>query len=252
MSADGSEPERLVGSDRVLAALVALAEHPRGVTLDELSQALHSPKSTVHRALMSLRRAGFATQTGRGVYVLGDEFLRLAFLNHAARPDTVFVGPILGALVDRFHETAHFGVLEGREVVYRAKVDPPDGAIRLSSAVGGRNPAYRTAVGKVLLADAVGTEAELRAVLGDALPAPVTDRTITSIDGLWRQLAEVRANGFAVDDQENERGVNCIAVPLRRAPDLPLLGAVSVSALAFRHPLADLVARIDEIRTIVG
>lgn len=245
-----TEPGRLVGSDRVLAVLIELAEHPAGATLDELTQALQSPKSTIHRALTSLRSARLATQLSRGVYVLGDEFIRLAFENYAARPDAAIVEPILRSLSERFGETAHYAVLEGADVVYRAKVDPSSGAMRLTSVVGGRNPAYRTAVGKLLLADTVGSEAELRRVLG---PAPLdkrTPNTETDPAALWTQLQRIRELGYAVDDQENEPGVNCVAVPLRLGDDLPASGAVSVSALAFRLPLADLIARVDEIRGV--
>ena len=84
---------RLVGSDRVLAVLRELAERPTGASLDELSKALTSPKATVHRALAALRRAGLATQDAPGHYQLGDEFLRLAFTHHEARPDHVRVLP---------------------------------------------------------------------------------------------------------------------------------------------------------------
>ena len=67
--------EKLVGAERVIAVLTELADHPLGVTLDELAGKLHSPKPTVHRALATLRRAGLADMTGRGVYMLGDEYL---------------------------------------------------------------------------------------------------------------------------------------------------------------------------------
>jgi IclR family transcriptional regulator, acetate operon repressor len=133
--------ERVVGSDRVLAVLVELAAHPTGVSLDELSHQLKSSKLTVHRALTSLRRAGLAAQISRGVYVICDELFRLAFENYYARPDGALVKPVLERLANRYGETVHYAVLDGAEVVYRAKVDPPRGAVRLTSVVGGRNPA---------------------------------------------------------------------------------------------------------------
>ena len=78
--------ERLVGADRVIAVLTELAEHPLGVTLDELAGILNSSKPTVHRALATLRRAGLADLMGRGVYVLGDEFVRLALRTDVLGP----------------------------------------------------------------------------------------------------------------------------------------------------------------------
>src|SRR3954471_18952541 len=89
------EQDRLVGADRVLAILAELARHAEGIALDEMARAMGSNKATVHRALAALRRAGFAGQDGRGRYLLGDEFLRLAFAHHEARPDHERIRPVL-------------------------------------------------------------------------------------------------------------------------------------------------------------
>jgi DNA-binding IclR family transcriptional regulator len=247
-----SDQARVVGADRVLAVLIELGEHPQGATLDELSQAMRSPKSTVHRALTSLRRAGLAAQLSRGTYALGDEFFRLAFRNFAERPDAVRMAPILEELTRRYGETAHYAVLDRAEVVYRAKTDPPAGAVRLTSVVGGRNPAYRTAVGKLLLSRSIHSEAELREVLGHASLEQRTPQTITDPERLWEELELVRERGYAVDDQENEVGVNCLAVPAGVSSSVVPGGAVSVSALAFRLPLAALVAEAPTIMAIVS
>jgi IclR family transcriptional regulator, acetate operon repressor len=246
---------RLVGADRVLAVLVELSRHGDGIGLDELARTVASPKSSVHRALSSLRRAGLASQDGRGRYVLGDEFLRMAFAFHEARPDHVRVRPALAALVDRFGETAHYAVLDGPDVVYRAKVDPSEGAVRLSSVVGGRNPAHSTAVGKLLLSyrlpdlDAVRAWAGVWA--GDQPLRRRTPKTATTAEELHAALEEVRAHGYAVDDQEDEVGVNCLAVPVFLTSPAEPSGAVSVSALTYRTAVPDLVAAVPEIRRIV-
>jgi DNA-binding IclR family transcriptional regulator len=126
-----------VGSDRVLAILAELARHPAGIGFDDMSRAVDSAKPTVHRALASLRRAGFARQDGYGRYVLGDELLRLAFTYHEARPEQLRVQEALSALCDEFGETVHYAVLEGDHVVYRVKLDPAVGAMKLGSTIGG-------------------------------------------------------------------------------------------------------------------
>ena len=246
--ADG---ERLVGSERVLAVLVEVAAHPEGVTLDELAHTLSSPKPTIHRALASLRKARLVDQIGRGVYLLGDEFLRLAFRNHDARPDAARIEPVLRALAEEYGETAHYAVLDGAEVVYRSKVDPPTGAVRLTSTIGGRNPAYRTAVGKVLLASVVGTEAELAKRLAGVAFERSTPHTVATVARLWTELEATRANGFAVDDQENELGVNCVALPVHLDGSPSPTGSISVSGLAFRAPIDVLVAAVPRIRATI-
>ncbi|MET8208888.1 IclR family transcriptional regulator [Streptomyces sp. NPDC005373] len=244
--------QKLVGADRVLAVLAELARHPEGIGLEEMSRAIASPKPTVHRALASLRRAGFATQNGHGHYVLGDEFLRMAFAHHEARPDHARVVPILQALCDRFGETVHYAVVDGRSVVYRAKLDPPSGSVRLTSVVGGRNPAHCTAVGKVLLADALRDVDAVRAWVGDRPLETPTEHSAGTVEALHAELTLVREQGYAVDDQENEPGVNCVAVLVHlSSPSVPS-GAISVSGLTYRTPLKKLVDDLPAIRAIVA
>ena len=242
----------LVGTDRVLAVLTELAQHPGGASLEEMTRAVASPKPTVHRALASLCRFGFAARNGHGRYVLGDEFLRLAFAHHEARPDHLRITPVLAALTGRYGETAHYAVLDGFSVVYRAKVDPPAGALRLSSTVGGRNPVHSTAVGKLLLAYALPDDAAVLARFGDHPLAPRTPHTLTSADALAAELRSIRARGYAVDDQENEPGIVCLAVPVFLTSPTRPSGAVSVSAPVSRTPLATLVAEVDAIRATVA
>lgn len=247
-----AEDTRLVGADRVLGVLLELARHPAGVGLDDLARAVSSPKPTVHRALGSLRRAGLAAQDGRGRYLLGDEFLRIAFTHHEARPDHTRVLGRLQQLCDRYGETTHFAVLDGRSVVYRAKIDPAAGAMRLTSTIGGRNPAHCTAVGKVLLAQALPDNDAVRAWVARAPLEQRTSRTKVTARALCAELALVRAQGYAVEDQENEPGVNCLALPVfLTSPTVPS-GAISISGLVHRTPVAALLQDLDAIRAIVG
>src|SRR5919199_780911 len=108
------------GADRVLSVFKALARYPRGATLDELAERLASPKSSVHRALATLRRAGLAEQDGDGRYRFGMEALRLAFAYYEGLDQRVVVQPALDALVDLFGETAHYAHLDGGEEAYAA------------------------------------------------------------------------------------------------------------------------------------
>lgn len=247
-----TDEPKLVGSDRVLAVLAELARHPGGIGLEEMARAMASPKPTVHRALASLRRAGFAAQNGHGRYVLGDEFLRMAFAHHEARPDHVRVMPILQALCERYGETVHYAVLDGRSVVYRSKLDPPTGAVRLTSVVGGRDPAHCTAVGKMLLADALRDEDAVRAWVGDRPLERPTGRSIGTVEELHAELVRTRERGYAVDDQENEPVVNCVAVPAYLTSPTVASGAISISGLAYRTPLDKLVDDLPVIRAIVS
>src|SRR3954463_5420031 len=103
------------GADRVLGVFKSLARYPAGATLDELAERLASPKSSVHRALATLRRAGLAEQDRDGRYRFGMEALQLAFSYYEGLDQRVLVQPALDSLVDAFGETAHYGQLEGGE-----------------------------------------------------------------------------------------------------------------------------------------
>lgn len=239
-----------VGAERVLTVLLELAREPEGLSLDEVTKRVDAAKPTVHRALASLTRVGLANRRERGRYALGDEFLRLAFLHQDRRLDSARMEPLLEALTAEFGETTHYAVLDRDEVVYRAKRDPSEGAVRLTSTVGGRNPAYRTGVGKVLLAWSLAAEGAAEAWLRTHELTARTETTLTDPGHFLQALEEARIQGYATDDQENEPGVNCIALPVFLDSPLAPSGALSVSALSFRTPLPELVAGIERIRAI--
>lgn len=251
-TAPESDDPRLVGSDRVLAVLKQLARYPDGVGLEELTRAIGSPKPTVHRALGALRRAGLADQDSHGRYVLGDEFLRMAFAHHEARPEHVRLRPVLESLAERFGETVHYAVLDGREVVYRAKVDPPSGAVRLTSTVGGRNWAHTTAVGKLLLAHELRTLEQVEAWIADTPLVRRTPNTRCTAADLHADFEAIRERGYALDDEENEPGVGCIALPVYATSPAGPSGAVSISTLTYRTPLKSLIEAVDAIRDTLG
>lgn len=247
----GAPEERLVGADRMIAVLIELADHPLGVALDELAVALRGPKPTVHRALATLRRSGMAELTGRGVYILGDEYLRLAFHNLDGRPETARIQPLLEQLAAQFGETAHFAVLSGKDIVYRAKMDPPEGAVRLTSVIGRRNSAYRTGVGKALLSDRLLDVTQINEWFGPFPLDKKTPNTLTTAAALQQEFDATRARGFGIDDPENEIGINCVAIPIYLDGATTASGAVSISAVSFRSPLERLVEFVPEIRAVI-
>jgi IclR family transcriptional regulator, acetate operon repressor len=252
-----SEPEEITkalsGSDRVLATLNLLGSFPNGVGLNDLARLLDSPRSSVHRALAALRRADFVEQDLDGRYRLGYGLLKLAFSYYDTSDDMVRIRPVLAALADRFGETAHYALLDGTEVVYLAKVQPATSRYQLNSVIGGRNPAYCTGVGKALLAftlSAPEAVAEFVAEVGEPMHS-YTSHTIVTAAALSEELERIRDVGYAVDREEHEEGVNCLAIPLFLTSEVKPDGAVSVTAVARRLPLSELEASVDEARDII-
>ena len=124
-------------------------------------------------------------------------------------------------------------VLDGAEVVYQDKVDAPH-TIKLSSVIGGRNPAHATSIGKALLAWTHPTDEAISTWVARWTPlAAPTQRTITGPVQLASQLAQVRERGYALDLAENETGVCCAAVPIFLGRPVPA-AAVSITVLSAR------------------
>jgi DNA-binding IclR family transcriptional regulator len=239
------------GADRVLEAVKLLAGHPRPVRLEELARELGAPKSTTHRILVTLRRARFAEQDEEGRYRLSLDFLRLAFRHYESLDDRNIVQSTLEALVKHFGETAYYAKLDRSEVVYFAMVTEP-GFVQTAALVGMRQPAYRTALGKALLSTRLVDRSAVDGFVEQYGPLrKATPNSVANAAALDRELKETRKRGFAIDHEENEAGVVCIAYPVFLASPLEPTGAISVAAIKHRTSLDTLVGRAPEMREII-
>lgn len=251
MAGDSERETNGTGADRVLQAVRLLADHARPVRLEEFARELDAPKSTTHRVLMTLRRAGFAEQDDEGRYRLSLEFLRMAFRHYESLDDRNIVESALQALRDRFGETSYYARLDGPEVVYLAMETVP-GFLHTAALVGARQPAYRTSLGKALLSRTLGDRAAVDRFVQRFGPLQAaTPNSLTNAAVLDRELRATRARGYAIDNAENEPGVVCIAYPVFLGPQSEPTGAISVAAIELRTPLKQLVARADEMRQII-
>jgi IclR family transcriptional regulator, acetate operon repressor len=243
---------KLAGCDRVLAVLRRLGDYPRGVGFEQLARELDIPKSSLHRALATLCRAGLADHDERGSYRLGLEFVRLAFAYYEQLDRRQLVGPLLLVLAERLGETAHYAELDRAEVVYLAKMTPPGQGVQMTSIVGGRNPAHCTGLGKALLAyELVDRGAVDAYVIAYGPLAQRTPNTLVDAQTLAANLELVRDRGYALDAEESEVGINCIAFPLFLDHPTRPAGAVSVAALAHRTALAQLEEAAAEVRGLI-
>jgi IclR family transcriptional regulator, acetate operon repressor len=240
------------GADRVLATLKVLAGRPEGAGLHDLARQLASPKSSVHRALAALRRAGLVDQDRSGRYWVGWELLHLAFDYYEHLDNVNRVRPALVALSERFGETVHYATLEGAEVIYQAKVQPPTSLFHMCSSVGGRNPAHCTGVGKAILAFELNDRAAVGCFVAEHGPlVALTANTIVDAEALHKELAATRRRGYGLDREERELGVVCLGVPVFFASTTVPAGAISIAVVAHRTPLHELQNRAGEIREII-
>ncbi|MBB5955512.1 IclR family acetate operon transcriptional repressor [Saccharothrix tamanrassetensis] len=206
---------------RAFGLLERLADAGGEASLSELATASGLPLPTIHRLIRTLVALGYVRQNSNRRYTLGSRLIRLG--ESASRQFGTWARPFLAQLVDSVGETANLAVLDGDEVVYVAQV-PSRHSMRMFTEVGRRLLPHGTGVGKAMLSQLPRDEA--RALLErTGLPA-YTPNTITDAGELLASLDRIAAQGYALDEGEQELGVRCIAVPLAGGPTR---AAVSVS-----------------------
>ncbi len=212
--------------ERTFDVLEVLAATPDDFGILDLSNRVGLHPSTVHRLLATLVHRGYARQDHKtGRYSLGSRTLSLgrAFRDHSAIRAEAH--PFLQRLMEASGETANLSILDRNEAVYIDQVQCPR-IVRIFAEIGRRVPLHSTGCGKVLLAYMEAAERN-RIIAEQGLRAS-THQTITSLRELERALTEVRRCGFAVDDEEQDEGVRCVAGPVRDHTD-KVIGAVSLS-----------------------
>ncbi len=212
-TAADAERYRIKVLSRACAVLAAFDDAAPRMTLDELQRAVDVPKPTLFRIVRTLELEGLLVRDDDR-YSLGSRVLTLAhlFLRQTSLP-RLAEAPFR-ALARDLGLSISLAMLDDLEVVYLA-VENPAHELGLQGDIGRRHPANATAVGKVLLAylDPAPLAERLRA----APLTRLTPATRTEPEALLAHLAEVRQDGYAVDDEERGIGIRCVAVPIRDA-----------------------------------
>jgi IclR family acetate operon transcriptional repressor len=226
-SSDGAEVKSL---DRALALLAVVADG-NGLSLTAAAQAAGLPPSTTHRLLATLARHGMVSfdataqtwHVGVEAFRVGSKFLsrrKLPELSRAAMQD----------LVDALGETANLAVADEDGVVFIGQVET-HAPIRAFFRPGTRGPFHASGIGKAILAHLPPTR--VAAIVRRAGLARFTARTILTEAQLADELARIRAQGFAVDDEERNDGMRCVAAPIFNEFGEPIAG-LSISGPTVR------------------
>ena len=225
MDGGNGEKQTSVGKAlRLLEVLGRLAGN-QDVRLADIVRETGLQKPTAHRLLAELKAREFVEQdreTGR--YRLGRKLMLLSAQLYSGIDLRDRARPHLRALAERTGVTANLAVRDGNEIVYIDKIEGRY-PVQLRSSVGWRGPLYCTALGKAVLAF---DGEEVRQALWRTELRRLTPQTIVDRPGLERELAQIRAQGFAVDEREHEPEVRCIAAPIFNHFG-ELVGAISVS-----------------------
>lgn len=199
--------------ERCFMILEAIAVNQGEVSLAILGKSLTIPHSTIHRLLSCLIKLGYVEQNQQnGYYRLG---LKILSLSNAIldKLDLRKTGRIyLTELMQETGETANLVVLDGDEVVYIEKAES-QASVRVFSLIGRRAPVHTTGAGKILLSEIAQPDA-IDILKRKGMPQ-MTSHSITTIPAFLDELALVRKQGFALDDEECEIGARCIAAPVR-------------------------------------
>jgi IclR family transcriptional regulator, acetate operon repressor len=227
--------------ERAFLLLELMAEDGGEVALSRLAVESGLPLSTIHRLVRTLVARGYVRQLPSRRYVLGPRLIHLG--ESSSRTLGTWARPHLGSLVDATGETANLAMLDGDRVVYVAQV-PSRHSMRMFTEVGRRVHLHCTGVGKALLSQLPTATARELLVRG-GMPR-LTPLTVTDPDEMLARLAQIAAQGYALDDGEQETGVRCVAVPVLGGP---LMTAISVSGPEGRVPMEtvpEIVAQLQE------
>ncbi len=207
--------------ERVFELLEIIADAGGEISLSDLAAAAKLPMPTIHRLLRTCVTLGYARQLPSRRYALGARLIPLG--ERAGRQLGRVAQPQLQALVRQLGETANVALLDGDQVVYIAQ-QPSPYAMRMFTEVGRRANLHDTGVGKAILATL--TDDQILGIVGRVgMPTP-TPKSHGTPQSLLADIADIRARGYSIDDEEQELGVRCYAVSV---PDAPNPMAVSVS-----------------------
>lgn len=214
--------------ERALQILNLFDEYTTELKITEISEKMGLNKSTVHSLLKTLQKYSYIEQNPEnGKYKLGLKLVERGNLVVSTIDIRQIARSYLLDLSKKTGQTVHLGILYGQEGVYIDKVEGELAIIRFSR-IGKRFPLHATAIGKVLLA--FHEPKETQQILNGYNFTKQTEYTITNEVEFLEQLKKIHQQGYAIDNQENELGVRCIAVPILNFEN-KVLASISISTL---------------------
>jgi len=212
-----------------LAVLEAFGRDRSTLTLSQAAQAVDLSRATARRALHTLVGLGYVEQNGRQ-FALSPRIMRLGFAYISSQSWVDRAMPLMKTLSERFHESCSAAILEGTEIIYVARI-PAHRIISAAIAVGSRLPAFHSSMGRIQLGFLCDHEIWRR--LKSARIDPLTPATITDLQALHERVRDDHRQGFSIVDEELERGLRSIAVPVVDR-DGQCVGALNLSTHSTR------------------
>ena len=215
---------------KALDILETIRSSRSGMSLTDLARAAGIPKPTVYRILATMESRGYLARNEASRYRITRKFFELQSEESEEQLLLREAQPVMERLAGSCRETLNLGILDAGEVVVVSTIESPQ-AIRMSSKIGNRRQLHSTALGKVLLSGLPDKELQ-RLIRLKGLPR-LTPYTLVTKQALLAEVAQVRKEGFARDNEENEPGGCCIGAPIL-GPGGRVIAALSISAPVFR------------------
>ncbi|HCL6072291.1 TPA: IclR family transcriptional regulator YiaJ [Citrobacter freundii] len=212
------DKERPAGSQSLFRGFMLieiLSNYPNGCPLAHLSELAGLNKSTVHRLLQGLQSCGYVTPApAAGSYRLTTKFIAVGQKALSSLNIIHVAAPHLEALNIATGETINFSSREDDHAILIYKLEPTTGMLRTRAYIGQHMPLYCSAMGKIYMAFGHADYVEAYWESHQDLIEPLTRNTITGLPAMYDELAQIRESSMAMDREENELGVSCIAVPV--------------------------------------
>lgn len=223
--------------ERGFKLLEAVASHPGGVSLADLSKGVGLHNSTTFHLVKTMVSLGYIRQSPETKrYHVGRMIFGLAAASRSESEMVAMAMPIIEELADLTGESAHIGMMTGNKIVIAARVSG-GAAFQMQERTGGVRPGHATALGKVLLARL--TEAQLDRYFEANPLTQLTPKTITDPQRMREELRQVRAAGLAYDDGEFNVEARCVAAPVTDFLG-ETVAAIGISAPIWRLTLQSL------------
>lgn len=218
--------------DRLLDIIEKLSANPRGVGLVTLSENVGLHRSTTYRLLTSLINRGYVSKDrATKKYQLTLKFFEIGSTIVGATNILSVANPYLTKLSDISGEVIHLALRDGSDIIFVYKEDTTENFVRMGSRIGLRSPMYCTGVGKAMLAELPNQE--IKQIWESTDIVSYTKNTIVTYDAMMEEVVAIRNRGYAIDNEEWEPGVRCIAAAIKDYEGNPF-AAICISASAYR------------------
>ncbi|WP_080875254.1 IclR family transcriptional regulator [Oceanobacillus timonensis] len=198
-------------AERVLRIFELLSANMDGMTTKEISETLQLPQSSTSGLIKTLLHENYLSVNQQNRFTLGPKLIPIGNAAMESLDISSLGYPSLKVLMELVEETVFMAVLADKELVYVAKIDS-NRSIKTSAYPGGQKPLYCTGLGKTYLA--FMNEADRVNYLNTVELKAITDQTITDKEELEKKLQAYKQQGYAIDDEENEDGLYCLAAPI--------------------------------------